>query len=159
MLRVFITGLSTGLVLQLAIGPVFFFVLNISLQRTLVDGLCSVFAVTVVDYFYILLAIVGVCALPCGLIGLAFDEAAALVGLLIGVAISAIPATIFFLTFFPLVYLIIDQNLGIIDSFETSYRVTSGNRLMMFLIILVGVHSMYKCHLLDYHQVNHLAKM
>ena len=60
MLRVFITGLSTGLVLQLAIGPVFFFILNISLQRTLVDGLCSVFAVTVVDYFYIILAIIGV---------------------------------------------------------------------------------------------------
>jgi len=59
-LRVFITGLSTGLVLQLAIGPVFFFILNISLQRTLVDGLCSVFAVTVVDYFYIILAIIGV---------------------------------------------------------------------------------------------------
>lgn len=60
MVRVFITGLSTGLVLQLAIGPVFFFILNISLQRTLLDGVCSVLAVSLVDYFYILLAIIGV---------------------------------------------------------------------------------------------------
>ena len=60
MLRVFVTGLSTGLVLQLAIGPVFFFILNITLQRSLLDGLFSVLAVTVVDYVYILLAIIGV---------------------------------------------------------------------------------------------------
>ncbi|PIE34844.1 hypothetical protein CSA56_06585 [candidate division KSB3 bacterium] len=60
MVRVFISGLSTGLVLQLAIGPVFFFILNISLQRTLLDGFCSVLAVSLVDYFYILLAIIGV---------------------------------------------------------------------------------------------------
>ncbi len=53
-------GLSTGLVLQLAIGPVFFFILNIALQRTMVDGFFSVVAVTVVDYCYILLALVGV---------------------------------------------------------------------------------------------------
>ncbi len=37
MLRVFMNGLSTGLLLQLAIGPIFFYVLNISLQRTLTD--------------------------------------------------------------------------------------------------------------------------
>ncbi len=60
MLRVFLNGLSTGLVLQLAIGPVFFYILNISLQRTLIDGILSVFAVTIVDYCYILLAIIGV---------------------------------------------------------------------------------------------------
>ncbi len=53
-------GLSTGLVLQLAIGPVFFFILNIALQRTMIDGFFSVVAVTVVDYCYILLALVGV---------------------------------------------------------------------------------------------------
>lgn len=60
MMQVFINGLSTGFVLQLAIGPVFFFILNITLQRTMVDGLFSVVAVTVVDYCYILLALVGV---------------------------------------------------------------------------------------------------
>ena len=60
MLRAFVNGLSTGLVLQLAIGPVFFFILNITLQRSLLDGLFAVLAVTVIDYVYILLAIVGV---------------------------------------------------------------------------------------------------
>lgn len=60
MLGVFINGLSTGLILQLAIGPVFFFILNIAMQRTLADGFFSVIAVTVVDYCYILLAVVGV---------------------------------------------------------------------------------------------------
>ncbi len=60
MIQVFWNGLSTGLVLQLAIGPVFFFILNIALQRTMVDGFVSVLAVTLVDYCYILLALVGV---------------------------------------------------------------------------------------------------
>lgn len=60
MIQVFWNGLSTGLVLQLAIGPVFFFILNIALQRTMVDGFVSVLAVTLVDYCYILLAITGV---------------------------------------------------------------------------------------------------
>ena len=59
-MRVFANGLLTGLVLQLAIGPVFFFIINISLQNTLLDGLAGVMAVTLVDYLYITLAIVGV---------------------------------------------------------------------------------------------------
>ena len=58
--KVFISGLSTGLLLQLAIGPVFFFILNTSLQRTVMDGLFSVLAVTIVDYLYITLAVFGV---------------------------------------------------------------------------------------------------
>lgn len=60
MYKVFISGLSTGLLLQLAIGPVFFFILNTSLQRTVMDGLFSVLAVTIVDYLYITLAVFGV---------------------------------------------------------------------------------------------------
>ena len=60
MIQVFINGLTTGLVLQLAIGPVFFFILNIAVQRTMVDGFFSVVAVTVVDYSYIFLALAGV---------------------------------------------------------------------------------------------------
>jgi len=59
-MKVFKNGLLTGLFLQLAIGPVFFFIINISLQRTLFDGLIAVLAVTIVDYFYITLAILGV---------------------------------------------------------------------------------------------------
>jgi len=58
--KIITTGLITGLFLQLAIGPVFFFVTNVTLQRTLLDGFSAVMAVTIVDYLYIILAIVGV---------------------------------------------------------------------------------------------------
>lgn len=63
MCAVVINGLITGLILQLAIGPVFFFIFNIALHRTLTDGLLAVFAVTLVDYLYIILAILGVARL------------------------------------------------------------------------------------------------
>jgi len=43
-----------------AIGPVFFFILNISLQKTVLDGLFAVIAVTIVDYIFITLAVLGV---------------------------------------------------------------------------------------------------
>jgi threonine/homoserine/homoserine lactone efflux protein len=60
LIRVAADGFLTGLLLQLAIGPVFFLVLGISIQRTIFDGLMAVLAVTFVDYFYITLAILGV---------------------------------------------------------------------------------------------------
>jgi threonine/homoserine/homoserine lactone efflux protein len=53
-------GLLTGLTLQLAIGPVFFFIVNLALQKTIFDGFAGVLAVTSVDYFYITLAILGI---------------------------------------------------------------------------------------------------
>lgn len=53
-------GLQTGLLLQLAIGPVFLYVTNLALQRTLLDGLIAVTAVTIVDYLYIFLSIAGI---------------------------------------------------------------------------------------------------
>ncbi len=59
-MNVFKNGLVTGLVLQLGIGPVFFFVVNLALQKTLLDGLAGVVAVTLVDYFYITLSILGI---------------------------------------------------------------------------------------------------
>ena len=55
-----IKGLLTGLFLQLAVGPVFFYIINLALQKTLLDGFAGVVGVTVVDYFYITLAIVGI---------------------------------------------------------------------------------------------------
>lgn len=58
--KIFINGLTTGLFLQLAIGPVFFFIINLTLQRTIYDGLIAVLAVTIVDYFYITLSVVGI---------------------------------------------------------------------------------------------------
>lgn len=60
MVSILLNGFLTGLLLQIAIGPVFFFILNISLQRTLTDGLIAVIAVTLVDYIFIILAVLGV---------------------------------------------------------------------------------------------------
>ena len=59
-MKEFKNGLLTGLTLQLAIGPVFFFIINLALQKTIYDGLAGVLAVTFVDYLYILLSILGI---------------------------------------------------------------------------------------------------
>src|SRR3989338_10899301 len=59
-MKIFRNGLATGLVLQLAIGPVFFFIINLALQKSIFDGLVGTLAVTIVDYFYITLAILGI---------------------------------------------------------------------------------------------------
>lgn len=56
-------GLLTGLFLQLALGPVFFFIINLTLQRSLFDGFVGALAITIVDYIYITLSILGVDAL------------------------------------------------------------------------------------------------
>jgi len=60
MLSIILDGFVVGLLLQIAIGPVFFFILNLSMQRTVMDGWFAVAAVTLVDYIYISLAILGV---------------------------------------------------------------------------------------------------
>ncbi len=57
--KIFKNGLATGLILQLAIGPVFFYIMNLVLQKTILDGFVGVIAVVIVDYFYITLAILG----------------------------------------------------------------------------------------------------
>ena len=57
---IILNGFLTGLILQIALGPVFFYILNLSLQRTVTDGLFAVLAVTVVDYIFIALAVLGV---------------------------------------------------------------------------------------------------
>ena len=59
-LKAFKNGLLTGLFLQLALGPVFFFIVNLTLQRSLFDGLAGALAITIVDYVYITLSIFGV---------------------------------------------------------------------------------------------------
>jgi threonine/homoserine/homoserine lactone efflux protein len=60
MVAIMLDGFLTGLVLQIAIGPVFFFIFNLSLQKSIVDGLVAVIAVTLVDYIFIALAVLGV---------------------------------------------------------------------------------------------------
>lgn len=57
---VFIRGLLTGMLLQLAIGPVFIFIVNISMQSGLRSGIAAAAAVTLADYIYIALAILGI---------------------------------------------------------------------------------------------------
>lgn len=59
-MKVFKNGLLTWLLLQLAIWPVFFFIMNLTLQKTILDGFAWVLAVTIVDYLYITLAILGI---------------------------------------------------------------------------------------------------
>ena len=59
-MKAFKKGLLTGFILQIAIGPVFFFIVNLALQKSLSHGFAAVIAVTIVDYFYIALAILGV---------------------------------------------------------------------------------------------------
>lgn len=59
-MKIFKNGLLTGLILQIAIGPVFFYLINLTLQKTIWDGLVGVVAVTIVDYLYIFLAIFGI---------------------------------------------------------------------------------------------------
>lgn len=59
-MKEFKNGLLTGLTLQLAIGPVFFFIINLALQKTIFDGFAGVLAVASVDYLYITLAILGI---------------------------------------------------------------------------------------------------
>lgn len=59
-MKVFKNGLLTGLVLQLAIGPVFFFIVNLTIQKTVFDGAAAVIGVTLADYIYIFLAILGI---------------------------------------------------------------------------------------------------
>lgn len=58
--KIFGNGLATGLFLQLAIGPVFFYIINLTLQRSVYDGLVAAMAVSIVDYFYITLSIIGI---------------------------------------------------------------------------------------------------
>lgn len=58
--KIFKNGLATGLVLQMAIGPVFFYIVNLTLQKTIWDGFAGVVAVTLADYFYITLSIIGI---------------------------------------------------------------------------------------------------
>jgi threonine/homoserine/homoserine lactone efflux protein len=57
--RILINGLLTGLFLQLAIGPVFFYIFKISLESNFTTALSAILAVTLVDYLYIALSILG----------------------------------------------------------------------------------------------------
>jgi threonine/homoserine/homoserine lactone efflux protein len=55
-----LNGILTGLFLQLAIGPVFFYILGIAMDSSFMTSFFGVLAVTLVDYIYILLSILGI---------------------------------------------------------------------------------------------------
>jgi threonine/homoserine/homoserine lactone efflux protein len=57
---IFLDGFLTGLILQIAIGPVYFFILNLALAGSLADAFAGIGAAVLVDYLYITLAILGV---------------------------------------------------------------------------------------------------
>ncbi len=62
-MKVVKNGFTTGLILQFALGPIFFFVVFLAIRRTIQDAFFAIAAITVADYLYILLAIFGVAKL------------------------------------------------------------------------------------------------
>ncbi|MBP9711924.1 MAG: LysE family transporter [Candidatus Pacebacteria bacterium] len=59
-MKFFRNGLLTGLALQFAIGPVFFYIINLTLQKTIFHGLIGALAVAIIDFSYVGLAILGI---------------------------------------------------------------------------------------------------
>lgn len=59
MLISFFRGILTGMLLQLAIGPVFMFIINTVFQYGKVNGIAAVTGVTTADYIYICMAVAG----------------------------------------------------------------------------------------------------
>ena len=55
-----VNGLATGMILQLAIGPIFLYVAGLTTYHSTAHGFAAVAAVSLVDYLFILLAIMGV---------------------------------------------------------------------------------------------------
>ena len=58
-----LNGMLTGLFLQLALGPVFFYIFGITVDSNYINSLSGILAVTIVDYIYIVLSLIGVGAL------------------------------------------------------------------------------------------------
>ena len=76
------------MVLQLALGPVFFFIINLTIQRSTVDGLAGMLGALTGDSLYIILSVLGVGSLlnkPAAKTALSMVSAAVLI--LIGTAI------------------------------------------------------------------------
>ncbi len=62
-MKTLLNGLLTGLFLQLAIGPIFFFILSIAVESDLVVAWAGVFGVVLADYIYVALSILGIAKL------------------------------------------------------------------------------------------------
>ncbi len=59
-MTILFNGMLTGLFLQLAVGPVFFYILGITVDSNYINGLSGILAVTIVDYMYIVLSLIGI---------------------------------------------------------------------------------------------------
>jgi threonine/homoserine/homoserine lactone efflux protein len=59
-MKPYLNGFLTGLFLQLSIGPVFFYIFGITLESNYLNTLSAILAVTIVDYLYISLSIIGI---------------------------------------------------------------------------------------------------
>ena len=55
-----IDGMLTGLFLQLALGPVFFYILGITAGSNFINSLFAILAVTLADYIFIVLSLIGI---------------------------------------------------------------------------------------------------
>ena len=55
-----IDGMVTGLLLQLALGPVFFYIFGITIDSDFTSSLFAILAVTLADYIFIILSLFGV---------------------------------------------------------------------------------------------------
>lgn len=55
-----VDGLITGLFLQLALGPVFFYILGITVDSNFINSLFAILAVTLADYIFIFLSLIGI---------------------------------------------------------------------------------------------------
>ncbi len=60
MIKPYFSGLRTGMVLQLAIGPLFLVILSITLSSPFTSSISAILGVTLVDFCYIGLALAGI---------------------------------------------------------------------------------------------------
>ncbi len=59
-MKPFFNGILTGLFLQLALGPVFFYILGITVDSNYINSLFGILAVTLADYIFIILSLIGI---------------------------------------------------------------------------------------------------
>lgn len=84
------------------------------------------------------LGVAALCAVPGWLAYWASNEPA--VGAAVGMALFVAPSLYIALTYYQFQYFIIDYDMGVMDSFQASKRVTTGNRLaLLALYLLAGV--------------------
>ena len=60
LMKPLLNGMLTGLFLQLALGPVFFYILGITVDSNYTNSLSAIFAVTLADYIYIVSSLIGI---------------------------------------------------------------------------------------------------